>query len=160
MQPSRLHTFQDHEIDSSIWYGTRASDLHGGSGAACGSWLDPTTLGHGSSLAIPDDEVIQDTNLDQCQGLLEASSDDTIRGTRLETSTGMVVAEHHGGGIVLQGTFGYFARMYFAAIDGSMEQFFVGNHPMPGIEKQDGEYFMTQVTKLAREVFASLVWIS
>jgi len=91
-------------------------------------------LAEGEAHPIADDEMIEDTHVEECERLLQPPRDELIRLARLEDSRGVVVGEDHGGGIVAQGLPQHLARVDAGAIDGAAEELLERNETVAVVE--------------------------
>src|SRR5271154_3419447 len=73
--------------------------------------------------AVPDDDVIQEANVDQREGLLHSLGDQLIRLAGLGDARRMIVSDDDGGAIALQRMLDDLARMHAGAVDRAAEQF-------------------------------------
>src|SRR5690606_22462431 len=102
--------------------------------------LDPSSRGERHRRPVADHEVVEQADVDQGQGLLQARGRGAVGGAGLGATAGVVVAHDHRRGIAGQGTAHDFARVHLGAVDGAAEQFLEGERAMAGIQEQHGEY--------------------
>src|SRR5690606_30978910 len=101
--------------------------------------LDPAARGERHRRAIADHEVVEQADVDQGQGLLQARGHGAVGGAGLGAAAGVVVADDHRRGVARQGAAHHFARMHLGAVDGAAEQLLEGERAMAGIQEQRGE---------------------
>ena len=65
----------------------------------------------------------------------------------------MIVRQHHGSGIVVQGTFNYLPGMDFRAVDGACEEGFTGNQLILVVQVQHPEFFTLQSRHVQNQPF-------
>ncbi|MNJ69279.1 hypothetical protein D3C77_656110 [compost metagenome] len=81
-------------------------------------------LDHRQRLALADDEVVEHTNVDQFQGLLEPMCELHIGLARLRDTRGMVVAENQRSSIVSQSALEHLPGIHTGAVDSAAKQHF------------------------------------
>ena len=99
-----------------------------------------------------DHEVIQQSDIDQRQGLLHACRYRPVRRGRLQASRRMVVEGNDGAGIQCQRPLGDFSGMNFSTVDGAPEQGFDCKNLMLGIEKQAAENLVFKMGAVGPQV--------
>lgn len=97
-------------------------------------------------------QVVQDADIEEAEGFFEAPSDSAVSGARLGVARRMVVEEHHGRGVVMQGALGDDPGMHLAAVDGAREEMFGRNDPMLGVQENGAENFVRQSRASGLEV--------
>jgi hypothetical protein len=84
--------------------------------------LENSPFGKAYCAAIRDDDVIEDPDVDQAQGVAEALGDELVGVAGFSDSGGVVVRQDHGGGLVFQGFDDDFAWVDAGAVDGAAEE--------------------------------------
>lgn len=82
-----------------------------------------------------DHEVIQQTHIDQCQGLFHACHYRSVCRGGFQVSRGVVVEGEDGAGIQCQCPLGDLSQINFTAVDGAPKQGFDGQYLMLGVKK-------------------------
>lgn len=72
---------------------------------------------------LPDDEVIEHPDVDQVQGVFQATRDGQIALAGFADATGMVVVKNGSGGVISHDLLDDFARMDAGPVDSAAEQF-------------------------------------
>jgi hypothetical protein len=79
--------------------------------------------------------VIEDSNVDKGEGVLDALGDELVGlGGFGDSAARVVVCQDDGGGVVLERLLDDFARMYRCAVDGAAEEVLAGDQAMAGVE--------------------------
>ena len=97
--------------------------------------LDEAVLHEGVD-GLPDDQMIEDSDVNQRKRLLEAPCNELIRRTRLRESRRMIVIEDDGSGVMPESRLHDFAGMNGSAADRPAEEILHGNQTMPAVEMQ------------------------
>ena len=90
-----------------------------------GNTSEQASFGEGNTLTIANDQVIENTNIHQGQGLLEALGDAQIGLAGLGDPGGMVVGEDDGGGAEFEGASYHLPWVDAGAVEGAIEEFLV-----------------------------------
>jgi hypothetical protein len=118
--------------------------------------LDPPPRCQRDVLLAADDEMVKNPDVEQRQGLLQAVRDQPVRLAGLGVSARMVVKQNRRSCVELQRTLGNHARVDFAGINGAEEQVLRAQDPMTGVEEDDAEDFVSQVSTSGNQVNARL----
>ena len=78
--------------------------------------LDESPFGERHRGPVADHDVVEQTNVDQRQGFLDAVRDELVRLTRLGDSGGMIVRNDDRGAVPVQGALHDFPRVYARAL--------------------------------------------
>ena len=105
-----------------------------------------------------DHQVVQDADVEEAEGLPEAPSDGAVRRTGFGVAAGVVVEEHQGRGVVVQGSLGDDPGMHLAAIDGAGEEVLGGDDPVLGVQEHGTEDFVRQGRASGLQVGCGCVW--
>ncbi len=119
--------------------------------------LHPATFGHRDRRAITDDEVVQQSHLDQCEGLLELSREMPISRTRLGHAARMIVGNDDSSGVDGHGALDDHARMNGSAVDTAFKQHLLGDDAMAAIEKERGEALKGRGAQPTAKILAGLL---
>ena len=104
-----------------------------------------------------DDQVVEDADVEKRQRLLQAFGDLAVCFARLRVPARVVVEEDDGDGVELQGALGDDSAVDFAGIGGAGEEVLGGQDVMLGVEEDDAENFVRQVSAAGNQVVAGLV---
>src|SRR5690606_14580007 len=121
--------------------------------------LHPAAGGEGDGRAVADDEVVEQADVDQRQGLLEARGDRAVRGAGLGAAAGMVVPDDHRRRVAGQRVAHHFARMHLRAVHGAAEQLLERQGPVPGVQEQRREHLARMPAQALREIAAGRGWV-
>lgn len=108
-------------------------------------------------LTPADDQVVEDSDIEQRQRLLQAFGDLAVGVARLRVPARVVVEEDDGDGVELQGTLGNDSRVNVAAVDGAGEQVLGRNDVVLVVEEDGAENLVRQVSAAGHQVVAGLV---
>lgn len=108
-------------------------------------------------LPTADDQVVEDADVEQRQRLLQALGDFAVGFAGLWIPARVVVEEDDGDGVEVQGTLCYDSRVDIAPVDGAAEEMFGCEDVMLGVEEDDPEDFVRQVSAAGNQVVAGLV---
>lgn len=114
-----------------------------GAGNAEGG-LHPPPCRHAGVGKATEHQVVEDSDVQQCERLLQPHRDRPVGGTWLRVPGRVVVEEHQGRGVVMQRALGDDPRVDFAGIDGAGEQVLGGDDPVLRVQEDDAEDFMRQ----------------
>ncbi len=117
----------------------------------------PPPAGQADALLTTDDQVVKDPDVQKAEGFLQALGDLAVCFAGLRVPARVVVKEDEGDGVELQGTFGDDPGMDFAAVDGAGEQMLGGQDVVLGVEEDDAEDFVRQVSAAGDQVAAGLL---
>ncbi len=84
-------------------------------------------FGKGENLAATDYQMVRHPDIHQAQCLYQTFGDKPVCLTGCDFTGRVIVRQHHGSGIVIQGAFNHFPGMDFRAVDGAGEEGFTGN---------------------------------
>ena len=107
----------------------------------CGSPLQQTPLREARSIAPRNYHMIQEANVDETQGLLQALRDELIRLRGFCDSARVRVGENYGGGVLFERFFHDFAWVNGRAVDRALEHLLVADEPVALVEEDHGEDF-------------------
>jgi hypothetical protein len=97
--------------------------------------------------------VIEDSNVDEGEGLLEAAGYGFVGvGGFGDPAARVVVREDDRGGVVLEGLFDDLAGMYGGAVDGAAEELLAGYQAMAAVEVDERENFVRMMCQSGRQV--------
>lgn len=122
-----------------------------------GGGLCPPPGRQAGVLPATDDQVVDDSNVEKRQRLLQAFSDLAVRFAGLRVPARVVVEEDDGDGVELQGALGDDSVVDFAGIGRAGEEVLGGQDVVLGVEENDAEDFVRQVSAAGNQVIASLV---
>ena len=98
--------------------------------------------------------MVQQADLDQGQGLLQALGDGAVGGRGVGAAGRVVVTDDHRRRIVAQRPPHHLARVHLGAVDGAGEQFLEGQRAVPGVQEQHREHLVRPCPQAAGEVAA------
>ncbi len=81
----------------------------------------------GENLAATDYQMVRHPDIHQAQCLYQTFRDKEVCLAGCDFTGRVIVCQHHGSGIVVQGAFNHFPGMDFRAVDGAGEEGFTGN---------------------------------
>lgn len=84
-------------------------------------------FGKGENLVATDYQMVRHPDIHQAQCLYQTFGDKPVCLTGCDFTGRVIVCQHHGSGIVVQGAFNHFPGMDFRAVDGTGEEGFTGN---------------------------------
>ncbi len=84
-------------------------------------------FGKGENLVATDYQMVRHPDIHQAQCLYQTFRDKAVCLTGCDFTGGVIVCQHHGSGIVVQGAFNHFPGMDFRAVDGAGKEGFTGN---------------------------------
>lgn len=96
-------------------------------------------------LPATDDQVVEDSDVQQTQGLLQALRDFAVGFAGLRIPARVVVEEDDGDGVEVQGTLCYDSRVDIAPVDGAAEEVLGGQDVVLGVEEDASEDLARQV---------------
>lgn len=108
-------------------------------------------------LPATDDQVVEDSDVQEAQGLLQALSDFAVGFAGLRIPARMVVEEDDGDGVEVQGTLCYDSRVDIAPVDGAAEEVLGGQDVVLGVEEDASEDLTRQVGAAGDQVAAGLL---
>lgn len=76
-------------------------------------------FGKGENLVATDYQMVRHPDIHQAQCLYQTFRDKAVCLTGCDFTGGVIVCQHHGSGIVVQGAFNHFPGMDFRAVDGA-----------------------------------------
>src|SRR5688572_19113199 len=120
--------------------------------ACCGS--DEPFFRERNAAAVADDEVVEEPNLDEGEGVPQPRRDDFVGLARLGDAARMVVGENHGRGISRERLLDYLARMHARAVHGSAKQLLASRQPVAAVEEEAAEHLVLEVAKARDEIVA------
>ncbi|MNH29538.1 hypothetical protein D3C79_897760 [compost metagenome] len=86
--------------------------------------------------------MVQDADLNQGQGLGQACGEYPIGTARFRAAGRVVVAEDHGGGVVLQCLDDHLAGIHRSAVDAAGEQNVEAQHAVTRVEAEQGKHLV------------------
>ncbi len=110
-------------------------------------------FGKGENLAATDYQMVRHPDIHQAQCLYQTFRDKAVCLTGCDFTGGVIVCQHHGSGIVVQGAFNHFPGMDFRAVDGAGEEGFTGNQLILVIQIQHPEFFTLQSRHVQNQPF-------
>jgi len=110
--------------------------------------LQPATFGKRDNIHPADNQVVQQTNINQLQRLLQALCNQPVGFTRFCLTRRVVMRKNDSGGIIFQTGFNDLTWMNGDNVDRPEEQRVVGYQAMLVIQPQDGEGFAVLCGKL------------
>lgn len=108
-------------------------------------------------LTPADDQVVEDSDIEQRQRLLQAFGDLPVSFAGLRVPARVVVEEDDGNGVERQRALGDDSGMDFAAVDCAAEEVFGCQDAVFGVEEDDAEDFVRQVGAAGDKVAAGLL---
>ena len=84
-------------------------------------------FGKGENLVATDYQMVRHPDIHQAQCLYQTFGDKAVCLTGCDFTGRVIVRQHHGSGIVVQGAFNHFPGMDFRTVDGAGEEGFTGN---------------------------------
>lgn len=122
-----------------------------------GGGLCPPPGRQAGVLPATDDQVVEDSNVEKRQRLLQAFGDLAVRFAGLRVPARVVVEEDDGNRVERQRALGDDSAMNFAAVDCAAEEVFGCQDVVLGVEEDDAEDFVRQVGAAGDQVAASLL---
>lgn len=107
-------------------------------------------------LVAADDQVVEDSDVEEAKRLLQALGDLAVSVAGLGVPAGMVVEKDDGGSVEVQGSLGDDSTVDFAAVDGAVEEVLGGQDVVLGVEEDDAEDFVRQVGAASDQVAAGV----
>ena len=108
--------------------------------------------------AVPDDEMIEDTNVKQSQSLFQSLRDEFVRLARFGNPRRVVVGKNHRSRIMVQSNFHHFAGINAGSINGAAKQFDKLNDPVLIVQQQTGKLFVGLGTQGGNQLAAGQFW--
>lgn len=108
-------------------------------------------------LLAANNQVVEDSDVQEAQGLLQAPSDFAVGFAGLRIPARMVVEEDDGDGVEVQGTLCYDSRVDIAPVDGAAEEVLGGQDVVLGVEEDASEDLTRQVGAAGDQVAAGLL---
>lgn len=108
-------------------------------------------------LLATDDQVVNDSDVEEAQRLLQALGDLAVGLARLRVPARVVVEEDDGGSVEVQGALGDDSAVDFTAVDGPGEQVLGRNDVVLGVKEDDAEDFVKQMGAAGDQVAAGLL---
>ncbi len=108
-------------------------------------------------LAPANDQVIQHPDVEKCQRLRQAIGDLLICIAWLRIAARVIVEKDDGSGVQLEGALGDHPRVHLAAVNGAEEEMFGCQDVMLGVEEDDPEDFVRQVSAAGNQVVTGLL---
>jgi hypothetical protein len=91
--------------------------------------------------------VVEQADVEQGQGILQAPRDGLVRQAGLIHSGRVIVCGDQGRSAVTQCLFRHYAWVHRCAVYGAVEQFFEGNDPVTRIQEKAGEHLVRMITQ-------------
>src|SRR5882724_3446560 len=124
--------------------------------AAYPTGLQPPGLGEGVLGAGADDEVVEDSNVDERERLLEAPGDELVGLAGLgDSRRSVIVKEDHGGGVGLDDDARDLTRIHRGVVDRAAEENLGANQATAAVEQQEAEDLVRQRADLMAQILAS-----
>lgn len=101
--------------------------------------------------------MVEQSQLDQLQRLLQASGDSAVGGARRRVSRRVVVADDDSGGVVAQRSTDDFAGMDFSPVNGAPEHRLHGDDAVAGVEEDHVEFFVVEVCQAHPQEVAGVI---
>lgn len=117
----------------------------------------PTPCRQADALLATDDQVVQHSDVQEAQRLLQALSDLAVGLAGLRIPARVIVKEDDSGGVEFQGTLGDHPAMDFAAVDGAAEEMLGRNDVVLVVQEDDAEDFVRQMGAAGDQVATGLV---
>lgn len=108
-------------------------------------------------LLTADDQVVEDSDVEKRQRLLEAFGDLAVCLAGLRVARRVVVEEDDCGSAKLDSTLCYDSRVDIAPVDGAAEEVLGGQDVVLGVEEDDAENFVTQMCAAGDKVAGGLL---
>jgi hypothetical protein len=110
--------------------------------------LQQSTTCQRGGLGTANDQVIEQPDIDQLEGRLQAPGDAFVGLAGFGNAGRMIVGKDNSGGIDRQRLLYNLARIDTGAVDRAAKQFIEAQHPMPVVEIQAAEHFVPEVANL------------
>ncbi|GDD94707.1 transposase [Escherichia coli] len=110
-------------------------------------------FGKGENLVATDYQMVRHPDIHQAQCLYQTFRDKAVCLAGCDFTGRVIVRQHHGSGIVVQGAFNHFPGMDFRAVDGAGEEGFTGNQLILVIQIQHPEFFTLQSRHVQNQPF-------
>lgn len=117
----------------------------------------PTPCCQAGVLTPADDQVVEDSDVEKRQRLLQAFGDLAVCFAGLRITRRMVVEQDEGDRVELQRALGDDPAMNFAAVDGAAEEMLGCEDVVLVVQEDDPEDFVTQMCAAGNQVIAGLV---
>src|SRR5271169_1149160 len=117
-----------------------------------------STLCQGHARPVADDDVIQQADVHQREGLADTLGDQLGGLTGLGYARGVIVGDDHRRRISLQRLLDDFPRMHAGAVDRAAKQFLELNQPVAFIQVQTTKYLVLEVAQAGGEKVAGGLW--
>lgn len=108
-------------------------------------------------LPATDDQVVEDSDVEEAQRLLQALGDLAVGVAGLRVPARVVVEEDDGDGVEVEGALGDDSVVDFACVCGAAEEMLGGQDVVLGVEEDDAEDFVRQVGAAGNQVIAGLL---
>lgn len=108
-------------------------------------------------LPATDDQVVEDSDVEEAQRLLQALGDLAVGVAGLRVPARVVVEEDDGDGVEVEGALGDDSGMDFAAVDGAAEEMLGCQDVVLIVEEDDPENLVAQMCAAGGQVAAGLV---
>ena len=99
-----------------------------------------------------DDDVVQHAHVHQRQRRLQRLRQCFVRARGLHGPAGMVMGQHHCGGVVVQGLEDDFARVHAGLSQRAAEEFFQRDQPVLRVEEEGGKHLVRAVRQVQLQV--------
>ena len=100
-----------------------------------------------------DDEVVEQADIDQCQGLFQCAREQEVRFAGFGGARRMVVGQHDAGRVGSERFLHYFARIHAGMTERTAEHFLGGDQAILDVEEEHDERFVA----LAAEQHAQVI---
>ncbi|QNM62454.1 hypothetical protein XHV734_3731 [Xanthomonas hortorum pv. vitians] len=108
-------------------------------------------------LLAADNQVVEDSDVQEAQGLLQALRDFAVGFAGLRIAARVIVKQDDCSSAKLEGTLDDDSAVDFAAVDCAVEEVLGGQDVVLGVEEDDAEHFVRQVGAAGDQVAAGLL---
>jgi len=117
-----------------------------------GSSLEEPPLREAGGIVAGDNDVIEDSNIDEGEGLLDALGDHFVCLGRFGDSARVVVGQDDGGGVMFESFLEDFAGVYGGAVDGAAEEVLASDQAMARVEVDQRKHLMRALRESGHQV--------
>jgi len=119
--------------------------------------LRPPSCCKAGVLTPADHQVIQHSDVEEAQSLLQALGDLAVSFAWLRIAARVIVEKDDGSSVQIQGALGDYSGMNIAAVDGAEEEMLGRQDVMLDVQEDDPEDFVTKMCAAGNEVIAGLL---
>ncbi len=111
-------------------------------------------LGEGGAASVADDQVIEEADLDQGEGVAQPGRDDLVGLRRFGDPGGVVVGQDHGRRVAGEGLLDDLPGVDARPVDRAAEQFLAAGEPVAAVQEQAAEHLVLEVAQPGHQVVA------